>query len=108
MVGSAGGGIPEVLGAWQTYALVAAGLVGVYLQQRAFQVGPLSASLPAMTIGEPVVAIVLGMTALGERVQVAGVGLAVVVAAVVVMVATTIALSREQAALQSHPEPVTS
>lgn len=101
-------GIPEVLGAWQTYALVAAGLVGVYLQQRAFQVGPLSASLPAMTIGEPVVAIFLGMTVLGERLQVAGVGLAVVLAAVVVMVATTIALSREQAALQPHPEPVTS
>ncbi|MCA1008324.1 DMT family transporter [Rhodococcus hoagii] len=101
-------GVGHLLGAWQTYALLAAGIIGVYLQQRAFQVGPLSASLPAMTIGEPVVAIFLGMTVLDERLQVSGFGLAVVVAAVVVMLATTIALSREQATLQPDPESVAS
>ncbi|PTR27431.1 hypothetical protein C8K36_10453 [Rhodococcus sp. OK519] len=99
-------GLGHVLGAWQTYALAAAGIIGLYLQQRAFQVGPLSASLPAMTIGEPVVAIFLGMTVLDERLQVSGVGIAVVAAAAVVMLVATIALSREQATLQPAPEPV--
>ncbi|WP_169819096.1 DMT family transporter, partial [Prescottella equi] len=99
-------GVGHLLGAWQTYALLAAGVVGVYLQQRAFQVGPLSASLPAMTIGEPVVAIFLGMTVLDERLRVSGIGLAVVAAAIVVMLATTIALSRDQATLQPEAESV--
>ncbi|NKR68556.1 hypothetical protein GS485_19815 [Rhodococcus hoagii] len=99
-------GVGHLLGAWQTYALLAAGIVGVYLQQRAFQVGPLSASLPAMTIGEPVVAIFLGMTVLDERLQVSGIGLAVVAAAIVVMLATTLALSRDQATLQPEAESV--
>ncbi|NKR61040.1 hypothetical protein GS474_20325 [Rhodococcus hoagii] len=99
-------GVGHLLGAWQTYALLAAGIVGVYLQQRAFQVGPLSASLPAMTIGEPVVAIFLGMTVLDERLQVSGIGLAVVAAAIVVMLATTLALSRDQATVQPEAESV--
>ncbi|WP_305091471.1 DMT family transporter [Prescottella sp. R16] len=90
-------GVGAVAGAWQTYALLAAGAAGVYLQQRAFQVGPLPASLPAITIAEPVVAIVLGTTVLGERLRTSGGGVVVVAAAGVVMVAATIALSREQA-----------
>ncbi|WP_137724144.1 DMT family transporter [Prescottella subtropica] len=97
-----GHGLGAVAGAWQTYALLAAGAVGVYLQQRAFQVGPLSASLPAITIGEPVVAIVLGTTVLDERLRTSGVGAVVVAAAVVVMIAATIALSREQATRQTR------
>lgn len=95
-----GHGIGEVLGAWQTYALVTAGIAGVYLQQRAFQAGPLSASLPAITIGEPIVAIFLGMTVLDERLRVSGPGIVVIAVAVAVMLATTVALSRDQAALQ--------
>ncbi|CAM3107471.1 DMT family transporter [Prescottella defluvii] len=100
-------GFVEVVGAWQTYALLAAGIAGVYLQQRAFQVGPLSASLPAMTIGEPVIAIFLGMTVLDERLRVSGAGIAVIAVAAAVMVWTTIALSRGQATLQPAPAPVT-
>ena len=39
-----GHGVVGVISAWQTWALIASGAIGVYLQQRAFQVGPLSAS----------------------------------------------------------------
>ncbi|WP_138996867.1 DMT family transporter [Rhodococcus zopfii] len=88
-----------VLGSWQTWALIAAGLTGGYLQQLAFQAGALGASLPALTIGEPLAAVFLGMTVLGERLRVDGAALAAVAAAVVVMLATTIALSRDQAHL---------
>ncbi|NKW40037.1 hypothetical protein GS935_26075 [Rhodococcus hoagii] len=59
-----------------------------------------------MTIGEPVVAIFLGMTVLDERLRVSGIGLAVVAAAIGVMLATTIALSRDQATLQPEAESV--
>ncbi|ABG99008.1 conserved hypothetical protein [Rhodococcus jostii RHA1] len=90
-------GLWAVLSSWQAWALVAAGLVGVYLQQRGFQVGPLSASLPALTIAEPLAAVFLGMTVLDERLRVAGPGLVVVGCAVAVMLVATIGLSRSQA-----------
>ncbi|AWK72729.1 hypothetical protein CBI38_15320 [Rhodococcus oxybenzonivorans] len=90
-------GLWTVLSSWQTWSLVAAGLVGVYLQQRAFQVGPLSASLPALTIAEPLAAVFLGMTVLDERLRVDGPGLIVVGCAVAVMLIATIGLSRSQA-----------
>ncbi|MCJ0907157.1 DMT family transporter [Rhodococcus sp. ARC_M6] len=91
-----GHGLTGVLSAWQTWALIASGAVGVYLQQRAFQVGPLSASLPALTIAEPIAAIFLGMTVLDERLRVDGPGIALIGCAVAVMIFTTIALSRSQ------------
>lgn len=92
-----GRGPVAVLSGWELWALAAAGIAGFYLQQRAFQAGSLAASLPAITIGEPLVAAYLGFTVLGERLRVGVPGTVVVVAAVAVMIATTIALSRTQA-----------
>ncbi|MET7772204.1 DMT family transporter [Nocardia sp. NPDC005366] len=86
-----------VLSSWQLWGLVCAGLAGIYLQQRAYQVGPLTASLPAVTIAEPIVAAVLGATVLDERLRTNAFGLIVVAVSVVVMCATTIRLSRMQA-----------
>ncbi|MFI9508479.1 DMT family transporter [Nocardia sp. NPDC052566] len=90
-------GIAHVLGSWQTWALVAAGVTGVYLQQRAFQAGPLAASLPAVTIAEPLAAAFIGLTVLGERFRTNTFGLTITAVAVILMCATTITLSRSQA-----------
>ncbi|MFD6396160.1 DMT family transporter [Nocardia sp. NPDC060249] len=92
-----GDGIGAVLGGWQTWTLVAAGLLGVYLQQRAFQAGPLSASLPAATIAEPLAAAFLGLTALDEHLRTSGLGLVVVGVCVVVMCAATVDLCHTRA-----------
>ncbi|WP_328714781.1 DMT family transporter [Nocardia salmonicida] len=92
-----GDGFGAVLGGWQTWTLVAAGLLGVYLQQRAFQAGPLSASLPAATIAEPLAAAFLGLTALNEHLRTNGFGLVVVGVCVVVMCAATVALCQTRA-----------
>ncbi|MFC9440320.1 DMT family transporter [Nocardia sp. NPDC057030] len=91
-------GLGEVLASWQTWALVAAGITGVYLQQRAFQAGPLAASLPAVTIAEPLAAAFIGVTVLDERFRTDTFGLAITALAVIIMCATTIRLSRAQAA----------
>ncbi|MEU7632507.1 DMT family transporter [Nocardia sp. NPDC049220] len=90
-------GLLHVLGSWQTWALIAAGVTGVYLQQRAFQAGPLAASLPAVTIAEPLAAAFLGLTVLDEHFRTNTLGLVVTGLAVIVMCATTLALSRSQA-----------
>ncbi|MGQ4601503.1 DMT family transporter [Nocardia sp. R6R-6] len=90
-------GLGAVLGGWQSWALIAAGGTGVYLQQRAFRAGPLAASLPAVTIAEPLVAAFLGIAVLDERMRTNSIGLVVTAIAVIVMCATTITLSRSQA-----------
>ncbi|WP_068362887.1 DMT family transporter [Rhodococcoides kroppenstedtii] len=76
---------------------VADGVAGFCRRQRAFQAGPLAASLPAVTIGEPLAAVALGVVVLQERIDVGGVRGPVVIAALAVMIVTTIALSRVQA-----------
>ncbi|MGV9680914.1 DMT family transporter [Nocardia sp. NPDC003482] len=91
-------GLGAVLTSWQTWTLVASGTVGLYLQQRGYQVGPLSASLPAFTVAEPLGAVFLGMTVLDERLRSGPLGTAFVVAAVLVMCVAAVRLSRAQAA----------
>ncbi|MGL6234258.1 MAG: DMT family transporter [Segniliparus sp.] len=84
--------------AWQTWALVAAGASGFYLQQLAFQSGEISASLPALTVAEPIAAALCGSVVFDEHLQVHGAGWALIAACVLVMVGATFGLARSQAA----------
>jgi hypothetical protein len=92
-----GEGVVPLLTAWETYALVVAVVGGTLLQQSAFQAGDLAASLPAVTVGEPVVAAVIGLTVLGERLRVDGPEWALIGLLVAVMVAATVVLARSSA-----------
>ncbi|MHB1928474.1 MAG: DMT family transporter [Acidimicrobiales bacterium] len=49
-----------MLESWQPYLLVAVAVVGLLLAQSAYQTAPLSASVPAMAIAEPITGIALG------------------------------------------------
>jgi drug/metabolite transporter (DMT)-like permease len=60
-------GVVALLTAWLGYALIAVGVVGFGLMQSAFSAGPLHASLPAITAGEPVMGIALGIVVFGDR-----------------------------------------
>ncbi|MDK6966525.1 DMT family transporter, partial [Escherichia coli] len=60
-------GLVQLLLSWELWLLVALAVIGVGLQQAAFNAGPLQASLPAMTVVEPIVAFSLGYIVLGER-----------------------------------------
>jgi drug/metabolite transporter (DMT)-like permease len=62
-------GIVEVLDGWYLYALLGFGLLGLLLVQSAFQAGPLSLSLPALSAVEPVAGSALGVILFGERVR---------------------------------------
>ena len=61
------------LGYWEPYALVVLGALGFVVNQRAFQAGSLTASLPTLTVVEPVVAAIVGVTMLHETVPTDGV-----------------------------------
>jgi len=97
-----GDGVGELLASWELYALVVAGAGGFLTQAEAFQAGSLQASLPVMTVLDPVVAGLLGVTILHEDVKATGAEWAVIVVAVAVMTGATVALARGAAALEPH------
>lgn len=62
-----GGG--AFLASWQTYGFVAAGACSLFLLANAMESGPLIASQPALTLGEGLVSLALGILVYGERVR---------------------------------------
>jgi len=90
---------------WQPYALAVMGVLGFVLNQRAFQAGSLTASLPTLTVVEPLVAALVGITMLDETVSTHGVGAWIgIVVAAVAMIASTVQLSRSAARLDAIHE----
>ncbi|MGH9025406.1 MAG: DMT family transporter [Acidimicrobiia bacterium] len=98
-----GDGLFELFTHWETYALAVAATAGTYLQQAAFQAGALEASLPAVTVLEPVVAVALGVTIMQEEVRANGAEWLLIGIAVLAMAAGTIALARAAAELETPP-----
>ncbi|MHA7652253.1 DMT family transporter [Mycobacterium sp. ML4] len=80
------------------YVLVGLAVAATFLQQWAFHTGALQASVPIMLVGEPVVAVMLGIVVLGEHLRVHGVGAVALPMAVAAMLAATIALGRGEGA----------
>ncbi|MER6566066.1 DMT family transporter [Streptomyces sp. NPDC001093] len=62
-------GFAAFLRSWQTYGFALAGVGAVILLENALQAGPLAAAQPALTIGDAVVSLTLGMTLFGERIR---------------------------------------
>jgi hypothetical protein len=79
------------------YLLVVLAVAVTMVQSSAFHAGALKASVPIMLVGEPVVAVVLGVVVLGEHLAVRGSAVLGLLVAVVAMVASTVALGRDQA-----------
>jgi drug/metabolite transporter (DMT)-like permease len=92
-----GHGLWAVLSAPEFYLWAAVAVAATAWQQASFRAGSLAASLPTMTIAEPVVASLLGVLVLGEALRPGDRGWALLVAAIAVMVAATVALARSEA-----------
>ena len=98
VVDQLGQGIPALLRTPELYVWAVLGIAATAWEQSAFRAGPLTASLPAVTVTEPIVGSVLGVTVLGETLNTNNVGLAAIGVSVAVMAAATVALARSQAA----------
>lgn len=59
-------GIPALLRAPESYVWVVVAIAATAWERSAFRAGPLTASLPAVTVAEPIVGSMLGVTVLGE------------------------------------------
>ncbi|WP_322858877.1 DMT family transporter [Mycobacterium europaeum] len=90
-------GIPALLRIPEVYVWVVVAIAATAWEQSAFRAGPLTASLPAVTVAEPVVGSVLGVTVLGETLRTNDVGLVALGVSVAVMAAATVALAHSQA-----------
>jgi hypothetical protein len=69
LTGIASGGVAAVAGSWQLYVVLVLGGAGVVLTQLAYQSGPLVASLPAITIVNPLLSIVIGVVVYDEDIR---------------------------------------
>lgn len=99
-------GIGEGFGSWETYGLVITGIGGLLLMQSAFQAGEIEWSLPTLTVINPVLSIVVGLTLLDETIAAHGAAIVVVVLSLGAMVWGLIALTRSPALVAIHEQPV--
>ena len=91
-------GLLALLRTPELYAWALAAIAGTAWQQSSFRAGALTASLPTMTVTEPLVGSVLGIVVLGETLRPGDAGWLTLIAAVAVMVVATAALARGEAA----------
>jgi drug/metabolite transporter (DMT)-like permease len=111
VVDQLGQGILPLLHTPELYVWAVLGIAATAWEQSAFRAGPLTASLPAVTVAEPIVGSVLGVTVLGETLSTNAVGMVALGVSVAVMVAATVALAHSQAAgapaAEERPAPTT-
>jgi drug/metabolite transporter (DMT)-like permease len=63
------GGVAAFFTAWQTYAFAAVGVCALFQLENAMQAGPLVASQPALTLGDALISLSLGVTLYAESVR---------------------------------------
>ncbi len=98
VLGMASAGTAEVLTSWPLYGLLGVGAAALVVTQTAYQAGGLSASLPLMTISDPLVATVLGAIGFGEHLASTGGARASQLVGFALMTASVVALARRTAA----------
>ncbi|MBV9446102.1 MAG: DMT family transporter [Streptosporangiaceae bacterium] len=82
---------------WSAYAVVGAGITGIWLMQNAFSAAPLRASLPAIAAGEPLAGIVLGIVVFGDRIQITPGMLAIEAGGIAALIVGAVAVARSSA-----------
>ncbi|MFG1664268.1 DMT family transporter [Streptomyces sp. Y7] len=86
-------GLVGFFSAWQTYGFAATGVCALFLLEHAMQAGPLVASQPALTLGDALVSLALGITLYEEEIR-TGWWLLPQLAGVALIAAGVLALSR--------------
>jgi hypothetical protein len=97
-------GLGALLRTPELYGWLLVAVLGTVFQQSSFRASSLTASLPTMTVTEPLVASLLGVTVLGETLGAGGPELFALAAAVVAVIVATVALARGEAASMAADE----
>jgi hypothetical protein len=88
------GGVLHALATWPPYVLAAASILGLLVNQSAYQAGDLRQSLPVLTVAEPIVAIVIGQFLFGEHIDSSALAITGEVVGLVLMTAGVVQLGR--------------
>jgi drug/metabolite transporter (DMT)-like permease len=96
-------GIGAVLVSPELYAWALVAVAATVWQQSSFRAGSMAASLPTMTVAEPIVGSVLGIFVLGETLRPGDAGWFVLIVAVAAMVFATAALAHGEVASKDAP-----
>ncbi len=92
-----GDGLWALLESPELYLWAVVAVAATAWQQSSFRAGSLTASLPTMTVAEPVVGSALGVLVLGETLRPGRDGWVFLILAIAVMVVATVALARSEA-----------
>lgn len=104
------GGFGKLFTSWQLYAMIAAGVGGIFLVQSAMNAGRLLAAQPGLTLSDPVVSILWGVLVFDEQVRgglyiVLGSASGLVMAAAVVFLARSPLLAGQAADREGEAAP---
>ena len=88
------GGFGAIFTSWQLYAMVASGVLGMFLVQSALNAGKLIAVQPGLTLSDPIISILWGVLAFHERVHGGPIHLLMAALSTVVLAAAMVALTR--------------
>ena len=97
-------GVVPLFTHWQPYVLVVFGVSGMLMAQSAFQAGALDASLPTMTVSDPVVSIAIGALVFHETISNGPAAVVVEVASLAAMSVGVYALARAEAGSAGNPQ----
>jgi hypothetical protein len=86
VIGTLGNDGVRVLQDWRLYAMAAVGLIAVVLNQNAFQAGTLAGPLTGIVLTDPLVSLIIGVTAYQEHLELGPTRIAVELVALVTMV----------------------
>jgi drug/metabolite transporter (DMT)-like permease len=89
---------------WQVYVTIGVGIVALTVSQSAYQAGPLPYSMPFVGVLEPVVAVIIGDTVLGEQIQESSGQFALELAAAAIAVVGIVLLTTSQTVLSIYEE----
>jgi hypothetical protein len=89
---------------WQVYAAIGVGITALVVSQSAYQAGPLAYSMPMVGVLEPVVAVVIGDTVLGEQVRLSAGMFALEIVAAAVACVGILLLTTSQTVLSIYEE----
>lgn len=88
-----------VLTHWEPYGLAVFSITGFIVMQSAFQAGELQASVPFLETAEPIVASIIGIALLGERLRAdTNLDRALIALSIATMLVCAVSLARSQAA----------
>jgi glucose uptake protein GlcU len=102
-------GLVALVSSWQLYALLLMGAAGQFLTQRAFQAGPITSSLPAISTVDPLLSVLIGVVVYHEVVHRGPLGGFVLLVLLLLLVTAVIQLGRvETEESTSSTEPAVS